>query len=234
MPNRAVHPFRSPFRASAHRAARWASVMLLAVASAAQAAAWRQTDDLQGTLGSSYTAQVVGSTAQLTFSNQTVTNVGSSAEHLGMYFAWSWARPTANGGYEALPWDNATQSFRNADVSLQVQHLGHAAQFLRLGDVVGDTWNGVPWSPDPGVPAIASSADWVAPLFDFGPIGAGQSVSYDLRFDFTFASGAAAQRFLDFGGFYSYSQGVVQVPEPAALALVAMALGLLVTVRRRV
>jgi hypothetical protein len=211
-----------------------AAAALAATVSAAQAA-WVQNDNLQGVLDNHYTMQRTGSVASLTFTDQQAVNTGGHDGHFGWYFGWSWVRPSDAGSstYQPLLWDNTTQRFTNGSVSLEVQYVGHAAQFLRLSDVQADTWVGVPWTFDPAVAAIATQGDWEVPLFDLGIIGAGQSLAYDIRFNFTFAGDAEAQTFLDRGGFGSYAQGV-EMPEPLSLGLVALALGLVaVTTPRR-
>jgi hypothetical protein len=212
-----------------------AAAALAATVSSAQAA-WVQNDELLGALDNNYTTQRAGNLASVTFTDQQAVNAGSHDGHFGWYFGWSWVRPSDAGSstYQPLLWDNATQRFTNGSVSLEVQYLGHAPQFLRLSDVQADTWVGVPWTFDPAVTAIATQGDWEVPLFDLGFIAAGQSALYDIRFNFTFAGGdAEAQAFLDRGGFGSYAQGV-EMPEPLSLGLVALALGLVaVTTPRR-
>lgn len=213
------------------------TLALLVSAPAARAATWSQYDNWGGELDNNYSASVVGNVAEITFLNQVATNYGASAQHLGMVFGWSWVRPAGgpNTNYQALDWDNITQRFTNGVISMQVQHLGHGDQFLRHGDVQGATWLNVPWSPEPGVVSdIALDPDWVAPLFDFGVVGAGQDVSYDIRFRVTFADNATAQQYVDLGGLHSYALGVAQqVPAPASLALVGLAMLAGVGTRRR-
>ncbi len=207
-----------------------AALVWVASTAAAQAApVWVQSDDLLGELAGPYTASISGNAVTVTYLSQTVTNSGAGGDY-AMYFGWNWVRPDATGAYQPLAWDNTTQTFANGNVAMQVERLGAPAEFLRLGDVQADSWVGVPWTFDPAVTAIATQADWVAPLFDFGFIGAGQSLDYDIRFSFTFASAAAAQTFLDLGAFGSYAQGLVaaETPEPMSLGLVALALALVV------
>jgi hypothetical protein len=200
------------------------AVLLGAVAPAAEAAPWAQDDALQSALTGPWAFDIQGQVVQVDFANQTAHNTGAVDRHMGMYFAWSWLRPADAGPYQSMAWDNAVQAFVNPVATLQVVHTGHAAQTLRIGDVLGDTWAGVPWAPDATYPAIAADADWVVPLFDFGVIGAGQSVTYDIRFSFTFGDAAAALAFTEQGGFASYAQGVARLPEPGSLALAALAL----------
>ncbi len=196
---------------------------------------WAQYDQLAGDLDNNYIGQVSGTTATVSFSQQSVTNVGVEARHLGMYFGWSWIRPEANGAYQPLPWSNASQAFSNGSLSLKVARTDAATLMLRPGDVQGDTWVGNPWTPDAvNYPAIATEAAWELPLFDFGLMGAGQTAFYDVSFTFDgFADTASAKRFLDTGGFASYAQGVATVPEPATLGLTALALLAVAVTRRR-
>lgn len=208
-----------------------AALALLASSLPSQAAlVWQEYASLVGALDGNYVLQVNGPVVDVVFTNQVITNSGAAGGHVGMYFAWSWVRPDGGGAaYQAMSWDNATQRFTHAAASMEVTYTGHAAEFLRIGDVLDDTWAGVAWSPNVGLYApIASQADWEVPLFDFGWIDAGQSKLYDLRYRFVFNDAASAQDFADEGGFASYAQGVITtVPEPTGLALAGLALAAL-------
>lgn len=181
------------------------------------AAVWQQNDDLHSILGGAYTYSTNGNTAVVTYLNQTATNTGPSARHMGMYFGWSWLGTTA-GQQIALPWSNADGAFEAAPVALTIERPGFAAQTLKIGDVQGDTWIGVPWAPG-AEPKIATAADWVVPMFDFGWIDAGASMSYDIQFSFAFAS---ADDLAHFDSFQSYAQGISTVPEPTTLWLLGL------------
>lgn len=185
---------------------------------------WQQTDSLSSTLDDSgvYTTPTA-TTGVITFANQIATNTGSTARHMGMYFGWNWITDYA-GGASALPWSNATGAFVGGPVSLTIARTGFAAQTLRIGDVLDDTWVGVPWTPGFGLPAIASAADWVVPFFDFGELLPGQSVSYGMSLSYEFASPADLAQFQY---FYTYAQGVQAVPEPVTFLLLGLALLLL-------
>nr|WP_316640063.1 PEP-CTERM sorting domain-containing protein [uncultured Roseateles sp.] len=211
-----------------------AALATMLASPAAQAGpVWAQYDLLAGDLDNNYVGQASGTKATVSFSSQSVTNMGSEARHLGMYFGWSWVRPEANGAYQSMPWSNAGQAFTTGSLSLTVARTDAATLMLRPGDVQGDTWVGNPWTPDPlKYTAIATAADWELPLFDFGVMGAGQTAFYNVSFTFDgFADTASAQRFLDTGGFASYAQGVATVPEPGSVALVGLALGLMALAR---
>lgn len=213
-----------------HAAALVALCSLLPAAHAAPT--WAQYDELAGSLDNNYTVQANGTSVVVSFTAQTITNVGSQTGHYGMYFGWSWIRPgrPQAGGYQAMDWSTVDQAFKVGNLTMQVQRDDGPTGSLRPADVLGDTWIGVPWTPDSAIyPAVATQAGWDLPLFDLGVLAPGQSTQYAVTFRFDgFATASDAQIFRDFGGFASYSQGVVdqQVPEPlsAALALQALAL----------
>ena len=207
---------------------------------ASAATTWSQNDNLASTLsfdGSSYTSDLASRTATTSFFSQVITNNGASVDHAGMYFAWMWSY-NSQGAETPLSWDNATQSFKGGGVTMMVARLGGSTDSVRIGDVAGDTWAGVPWHPTGTATSIASDADWVVPLFDFGPLAAGAQASYDFKVTMVFDTDAAFEDWNRAGNFYLGAQGVSAqdegtVPEPASLALVAAALAGLGIARRR-
>jgi len=208
----------------------FASAALLLAASATQAGVvWQQTDKLSSQLTGTPGYVTNGSVATVTYADQTATNTGPTAQHLGMYFGWNWIYDAA-GGDTPLSWDNVSQAFVGQHVSLKVSRIAFGDQSLHLGDVLGDTWIGQPWAPGGETP-IATEADWDAPLFDFGDLNAGESVNYGLQLTYAFDSMAALASFDSFG---IYAQGVqLAVPEPGSLALTGFALFGIVWTRRR-
>jgi len=208
---------------------------------ASAATTWSQNDSLASTLnydGFAYTSDLASRTATTSFFNQVITNNGASVDHAGMYFAWMWSYDS-QGAETPLAWDNASQSFKGGGITMTVSRLDGSTGSVRIGDVAGDTWIGTPWHPAsyPGT-GIASNADWVVPLFDFGSLAAGASASYDFKVTMVFDTPAAFEDWNRAGDFYLGAQGVsaqdeVTVPEPASLALVAVALAGLGIARRR-
>ncbi|MEO8000044.1 MAG: PEP-CTERM sorting domain-containing protein, partial [Gemmatimonadaceae bacterium] len=162
---------------------------------------------------------------------QTANNIGSTAQHMGMYFGWNWTY-TGNADTPML-WNNASQKFESSVAKLSISRPSYANQFFRLGDVDNDTWVGVPWAPSTETP-IATQAGWIAPLFDFGVINAGGSVNYDLTLVYEFNNATDFAAWERTGDFYVGAQGVQSVvPEPSTFALVGFAFGAVAFVRRR-
>lgn len=207
--------------------------LMACVAAAASAApAWVESNALQSTLDSNWTyaSDAVARTAAVSFHDQVATNTGASAAHLGMYLGWAWSYESS-GTATSLLWSNADQAFVGGGVKLSI---GGATGSLKLGDVGNDSWIGNPWTPGGTAAGIATQADWVVPLFDFGQIGAGSSVLYDITLNFSFATQAAFDDWNRGGSFYLGGQGVALLPEPASLALVLLALlALVASVRPR-
>lgn len=197
-----------------------AAVLVLCCSMVQAGPVWQQTDALASALDNSGVYTTNGNAGIITFTNQIATNTGSTSQHMGMYFGWNWITGYT-GGDVALPWSNANGAFQGGPVSLTIERIGFGAQTLRIGDVVGDTWVGNPWAPAGVSPAIATAADWEVPLFDFGVMQAGGSISYDIRLTYDFAT---ATDLANFQYFNAWAQGVQQIPEPGSLALAGLAL----------
>lgn len=196
---------------------------------------WQQTDNLQSTLGAtgSYTYSSVGLTGSVAYTNQTATNVGPTAQHMGMYLGWAWSYNSA-GVNNPLTWTNASNAFVGGPVSLTVTRPGFADKKVLLSTVANDTWVGVPYGEGSDT-KIATQGSWQVPLFDFGTLAAGASTTYDITLAFTFSN---ASDFADWdrgGEFFVSAQGLQTItPEPASFALVGFALlGVAVAARRR-
>ena len=210
-----------------------ASVALLGglVSGSAAAPVWQETNLLQSALDNNYTysSDATSKTGVVSFSNQVATNNDSASRHMGMYLAWAWSYD-GSGAATSLLWDNASNRFVGGGVSLEV--VGANGHVL-LSDVVDDTWIGVGWNPGFGENPIATVGSWDVPLFDFGTIAAGASVSYDIELRFTFADDAAFADWDRRGSIYLGGQGVQAVPEPSSLAFVGIALVGVAACRRR-
>lgn len=211
--------------------------MALAMASAQAALVWKQTDKLQADLDSNwtYTSDASTRTAVVIHGAQVATNHDTQAQHMGFYVAWNWMYDGA-GNEVALSWDNTSQVYfgnmpLGGSVQMTVEMVGSPG-FLRLGDVVGDTWIGVPWPvgyPNP----ITTDADWVVPFFDLGQIAAGASVTYDMKITLAFDDQTAFDDWDSTGSYYIGGQGVQAVPEPGNVALAGLALLALAAAQRR-
>ena len=192
-------------------------------ASSFAAPVWQESTLLDSTLDNSYTYTSDSSTrtATVAFTNQVATNLdGGAAHHFGMYLGWAWSYDSS-GAATSLLWDNNAGAFTGGGVSLKITD---ATGTLRLSDVVGDTWIGVPWGPGWGETPIATVGNWEVPLFDFGVIAAGGSVNYDITLQFSFADQTAFDDWDQGGSFYLGGMGVAVVPEPTGWVLAAAGL----------
>lgn len=199
-----------------------AGLLLAGLAAAASAApGWVESNSLFSWLDDNwtYTSDAATRTATVTYHDQTATNTGATAAHLGMYVGWVWSYD-GSGAATSLLWSNADQAFVGGGIKLVI---GGASGSVRLGDVINDSWIGVPWTPGAPAAAIATEADWVVPLFDFGELAGGASVLYEMSMTLTFDSQAAFDDWNRAGSFYVSSQAV-QLPEPDDLALALLAL----------
>ncbi|KQV52894.1 hypothetical protein ASC95_08865 [Pelomonas sp. Root1217] len=198
--------------------------LLAGLAAAAGAApAWIESNALVSTLDNNWTyaSNAATRTATVSYHDQVATNAGVTNAHLGMYLGWAWSYESS-GAATSLPWSNADQAFVGGGVKLSI---GGATGNLKLADVGNDSWIGNPWTPGGTAAGIATQADWIVPLFDFGQIAAGASVLYDITLNFSFDTQAAFDDWDRGGSFYLGGQGVATpLPEPASLALVLLAL----------
>ncbi|MEO7996337.1 MAG: hypothetical protein ABI852_02770, partial [Gemmatimonadaceae bacterium] len=69
----------------------FASLFALAIActpmvASAQHGVWEETNNLASSLTGSFGYSAVGTTATITYTGQTANNIGSTAQHMGMYF----------------------------------------------------------------------------------------------------------------------------------------------------
>ncbi|MEO6280350.1 hypothetical protein [Roseateles sp.] len=192
-------------------------------ATAGAAPVWVESNALQSALDNNWTyaSDAVARTGTVSFHDQGATNAGATDAHLGMYLGWAWSYD-ASGAATSLLWSNADQAFGGGGVKLGI--TGHTGS-IQLGDVGNDSWIGNPWTPGAPAIGIATQADWVVPLFDFGTIAAGATVLYDITLTFSFDTQAAFDDWNRGGNFYLGGQGVAApLPEPASLALVMLAL----------
>ncbi|WP_457419863.1 PEP-CTERM sorting domain-containing protein [Roseateles sp. P5_E7] len=196
-------------------------LMASLAATASAAPAWVESNALQSWLDNNWTyaSDAVARTATVSFHDQVATNTSASAGHLGMYLGWAWSYD-GSGAATSLPWSNADQAFTGGGVKMSITG---ATGSVKLADILNDSWIGQPWTPGAPAIGIATAADWVVPLFDFGQMAAGASVLYDVTVNFSFATQAAFDDWNRAGNFYLGAQGV-SLPEPASLALVMLAL----------
>ena len=196
-------------------------LMASLAATASAAPAWVESNALQSWFDNNWTyaSDAVARTASVSYHDQVATNTSASAGRLGMYLGWAWSYD-GSGAATSLPWSNADQAFVGGGVKMTITG---ATGTVQLADILNDSWIGQPWTPGAPAVGIATAADWVVPLFDFGQMAAGASVLYDITINFSFATQAVFDDWNRAGSFYLGAQAV-SLPEPASLALVLLAL----------
>ena len=192
-------------------------------AAASAAPAWVESNALASTLDNSWTyaADSVAHTATVSFHDQQATNTSASAAHLGFLSGLGLElRRQRRGHLAAVEQRRCRLRGRWREAWHHRRDRQHQAR--RRGQRHLDRQ---PLDARRPAAGIATEADWIVPLFDFGTLAAGATALYDITLHFSFDTQAAFDDWDRGGSFYLGGQGLAApLPEPGSLALVLLAL----------